>query len=106
MTFDDAVAGMDAAAAEAPQIMSNELAAEAQTSLGPIVEQWPVATGRSSEGFKAIRTLKGAAIVNPVDYSGNVGPGLAESLIPPTLAALDPQTIDTIERQLNAHLGE
>ncbi len=104
ITFEQALEGMQDAEVHAPEVMGEELLRLAQSAIGPIQQEWPVATGRSRAGFKAIRRDRGGAIVNDVDYAEDVHDGLADELIPRVIEQSDPTTIANIERDLTARL--
>lgn len=104
ITFAQALEGMQDAETHAPTVLADELLKGAQSLIGPLKDQWPVATGESRAGFQAIRRDQGAQIVNPVDYTSEVHDGLADELIPQLISETDPTTIANVERDLTARL--
>ena len=105
-TFEEALRGMDKAVGQATATTTDALFASAQRSVGPVVDQWPVRTGRSAAGWHATRTTAGGAVVNGVDYAGDVGPGLADELVPAVIAADAPRTTTEIEKPITTALEE
>lgn len=100
MTPEEATAGMQRAAREAQRLNVAELRRIADLAVDRIDDVWPVATGRSAEGWASASTTTGAGVVNPVAYTSDVHDGLASRLVPETLASLEDDWAKAIERKL------
>ena len=105
MTPQQAAASLLSAARDAEQINRDELRRIAAAAIPVIESSWPVATGRSQDGWTTQPTATGAAVVNPVPYASDVHDGLAARLVPEVLADLEDQWTLAVERRLTPTLS-
>ncbi len=100
MTPEQASASLAKAIRKARRLNSQAIRALAADAIPLIEVEWPVATGRSQEGWTDVSTTAGAAIANPVPYASEVHSGLADTLVPSVISSLEEDWRATVNRTL------
>ena len=106
MTFEETQSTMVDVGDKAPIEAADALFGTSQRVVIVVKGEWPVITGTSQAGFKAVRTSVGGNVVNPVPYAAEVQDGLADRLITAAIAAADPETQRRIEDRITPLFGD
>ena len=100
MTPEQASASIAKAIRKAKQLNAKSIRAIAADAIPLIEVEWPVATGRSQEGWTDVSTTAGADVVNPVPYASEVHNGLADTLVPSVISSLEEDWRETVNSTL------
>lgn len=82
MTAREAMSDLNRLSGDLPADVETALTDAAARVADRVAADWPVLTGRSQRGWRN----DGSAVVNPVDYTGDVHDGLADEVLPGLIA--------------------